>query len=76
MRARILLLNADALSNDAIAGILDTSRKSILLCINKLIEGGVENALFDAFGRVRNAKITDDETPLGYQHRLIKNSRS
>lgn len=32
-----------------------------MLCINKYLEGGVENALFDAPGRGRNAEITDDE---------------
>lgn len=32
-----------------------------MLCLNKYAEGGVENALFDAPGRGRNAEITDDE---------------
>lgn len=32
-----------------------------MLCINKYLEGGVENALFDAPGCGRNAEITDDE---------------
>lgn len=32
-----------------------------MLCLNKFKEGGVENALFDAPGRGRNAEITDDE---------------
>ncbi len=32
-----------------------------MLCINKYIECGIENALFDAPGRGRNAEITDDE---------------
>lgn len=32
-----------------------------MLCSKKFKEGGVENALFDAPGRDRNAKITDDE---------------
>ena len=32
-----------------------------VLCLNKFKEGGVENALFDAPGRGRNAEITDDE---------------
>ena len=60
-RARILLLKADGLSIDAIADKVDMNRKSIMLCINKYLEGGVENALFDAPGRGRNAEITDDE---------------
>ena len=32
-----------------------------MLCLKKYAEGGVENALFDAPGRGRNAEITDDE---------------
>ena len=53
MRARILLLKADGLSIDAIADKVGMNRKSIMLCINKYLEGGVENALFDAPGRGR-----------------------
>lgn len=60
-RARILLLKADGVSIDAIADKVDMNRKSVMLCINKYIEGGIENALFDAPGRGRNAEITDDE---------------
>ncbi len=32
-----------------------------MLCIKKFLEGGVENAPYDAPGRGRNAEITDDE---------------
>jgi len=60
-RARILLLKADGISIDDIADKVDMNRKSVMLCINKYLEGGVENALFDAPGRGRNAEITDDE---------------
>lgn len=65
-RARILLLKADGCSIDDIADndIADKvgiNRKSVMLCLNKYAEGGVENALFDAPGRGRNAEITDDE---------------
>jgi len=60
-RARILLLKADGLSVEAIADKTDLNRKSVMLCIKKYLEGGVENALFDAPGRGRNAEITDDE---------------
>ena len=35
--------------------------RTYMLCINKYLEGGVENALYDAPGRGRNAEITDDE---------------
>lgn len=61
LRARILLLKADGLSTDAIADKVDMNRKSIMLCIKKYLDGGIENALFDAPGRGRNAEITDDE---------------
>ena len=60
-RARILLLKADGALIDDIAEKVGMNRKSVMLCINKFLEGGVENALFDAPGRGRNAEITDDE---------------
>ena len=37
------------------------NRKSVMLCLNKFKNGGIENALFDAPGRGRNAEITDEE---------------
>jgi len=61
IRAKILLLKADGISIDAIADKVDLNRKSVMLCVNKYLEGGVENALYDAPGRGRNAEITDDE---------------
>lgn len=60
-RARILLLKADGCSINDIADKVGLNRKSVMLCISKYREGGVENALFDAPGRGRNAEITDDE---------------
>lgn len=30
-------------------------------CLKKFNEGGINNALFDAPGRGRNAEVTDDE---------------
>ena len=60
-RARILLLKAEGIPTNDIADKLDINRKSVMLCISKYLEGGVENALFDAPGRGRNAEITDDE---------------
>ena len=60
-RARILLLKADGCSVDDIADKVGINRKSVMLCLNKFAEGGVENALFDAPGRGRNAEITDEE---------------
>lgn len=60
-RARILLLKADGCSINEIADKVGLNRKSVMLCISKYSEGGIENALFDAPGRGRNAEITDDE---------------
>ena len=60
-RARILLLRADSVSMDAIADKVGLNRCSVMLCLKKFKEGGIENALFDAHGRGRNAEITDEE---------------
>ena len=60
-RARILLLRADSVSIDAIADKVGLNRGSVMLCLKKFKEGGIENALFDAPGRGRNAEITDEE---------------
>ena len=60
-RARILLLKAEGTSIDDIADKVGMNRKSVMLCINKYLAGGIDNALFDAPGRGRNAEITDDE---------------
>ncbi len=60
-RARILLLKADGCSINDIADKVGINRKSVMLCLKKFTEGGVENALHDAPGRGRNAEITDEE---------------
>lgn len=60
-RARILLLRADSVSIDTIADKVGLNRCSVMLCLKKFKEGGIENALFDAPGRGRNAEITDEE---------------
>lgn len=60
-RARILLLRADSVSIDAIADKVGLNRCSVMLCLKKFKEGDIENALFDAPGRGRNAEITDEE---------------
>lgn len=60
-RARILLLRADAVSINDIADKVGINRCSVMLCLKKFKIGGVENALFDAPGRGRNAEITDEE---------------
>lgn len=60
-RARILLLKESGNSIDMIADKVDLNRNSVMLCLKKFKEGGVENAIYDAPGRGRNAEITDDE---------------
>ena len=55
-RARILILKADGKPIDDIAALIGMNRKSVMLCLKKYKEGGVENALFDAPGRGRNAE--------------------
>ena len=60
-RARILLLRADGTAIDDIAGKVGINRKSVMLCLDKFKENGVENALHDAPGRGRNPEITDEE---------------
>lgn len=60
-RARILLLKADGARIADIADKVGMNRKSVMLCISKYQDGGIDNALFDAPGRGRNAEITDDE---------------
>lgn len=60
-RARILLLKAAGETVDSIAEKVDLNRNSVLLCLKKYKSGGVENAIYDAPGRGRNAEITDDE---------------
>lgn len=48
IRARILLLRADSVSIDAIADKVGLNRCSVMLCLKKFKEGGIENAFFDA----------------------------
>jgi len=60
-RARILLLKHEGLSIDKIADKVGLHRNSVLLCLEKYRNGGVENALSDAPGRGRNPEITDEE---------------
>ena len=60
-RARILLLKAEGEPINTIADKVGINRCSVMLCLKKFKEGGIENALSDAPGRGRNAEITDDE---------------
>ena len=56
-RARILLLKADGEPIDKIADKVGINRCSVMLCLKKFKEGGVENALSDAPGRGRVVAI-------------------
>ncbi len=60
-RARMLLMKADGKTTNEIAEKLDVNRKSVMLCLKKYQEGGLDNALYDAPGRGRNPEITDEE---------------
>ena len=62
-RARILLLKAEGTSIDDIADKVGMNRKSVMLCINKYLAGGIDNALFDAPGRGRNALTSRNFKP-------------
>ena len=59
------LRNPDNKENDFLATNvtkkLGLNWNSILLCLKKYREGGIENDLYDALGRGRNTEITDDE---------------
>ena len=53
-RAKVLLLRSEGNTIKYIADKLDINRNSVILCLNKYLDGGVENSLFDAPGRGRN----------------------
>lgn len=59
--ARILLLRAQAASIEAITDKVGLNRCSVMLCLKKFHEGGIDNALYAAPGRSRNTEITDEE---------------
>ena len=60
-RARILLLRSEGITLEAIADKVDLNINSVVLCLAKYKDSGVENALHDAPGRGRNPEITDEE---------------
>lgn len=60
-RARILLLKEAGESIDSISDKVGLNRNSVLLCLKKYKAGGIDNAIYDAPGRGRNAEITDEE---------------
>ncbi len=59
-RARILLMKSEGLSYENIENKLDLTRPSIRLCIDKYLEGGINNALEDKSGRGVKAEIFED----------------
>ena len=60
-RARILLLKADGEPIDVIADKVGINRCSVMLCLKKFKEGGVENALSDAPGHIRLSTISQSK---------------
>lgn len=59
-RAKILLLKAEGISNEAIADKLDITVPTVRLCLRKYNESGLQSALEDSSGRGRKAEIFDD----------------
>lgn len=59
-RARILLLKSEGKSYEEIEEKLELTRPSIRLCIDKYLEGGINNALEDKSGRGVKAEIFED----------------
>ena len=60
-RAKILLLVNEGKSIGYIADKLDLNRKSVELCIDKFLQGGINNALNDSFRSGRPNEISDEE---------------
>lgn len=59
-RAKVLLMKSEGLSYEDIERKLDLTRPSIRLCIDKYLEGGLNNALEDKSGRGVKAEIFED----------------
>ena len=60
-RAKILLLKAQGISNEAIADKLDITVPTVRFCLQKFLEKGIQSALEDATGRGRKAAIPHTE---------------
>lgn len=59
-RAKILIYKAQGASNSDIAERIDVNINTVRLCLEKYIEGGIQNALFDKPRKGRSAEITGD----------------
>ena len=59
-RAKILIYKTQGASNSEIAERIDVNINTVRLCLEKYMEGGVQNALFDKPRKGRSAEITDD----------------
>ncbi|MDO4538903.1 MAG: helix-turn-helix domain-containing protein, partial [Coriobacteriales bacterium] len=59
VRAKILLLKGQGMTNAAVAEKLDVTAPTVSLCVRKFEEGGVEAALADAPGRGRPTEISE-----------------
>lgn len=78
-RARILLLRADSVSIDAIADKVGLNRCSVMLCLKKFKEGGIENAFLMPLVRDKNSsteyveflKLLDDKYPKEDKIRIV-----
>lgn len=60
-RAQILLMAEEGHTNTAIAAKIGLSRPSVILCLNKYKEAGLEAALSDSARPGRPATISDDD---------------
>ena len=60
-RAKILLLKAQGISNEAITDKLDITVPTVRFCLQKFLEKGIQSALEDATGRGRKAAIPHTE---------------
>ncbi len=58
-RAKILLMRADGHTLDDIAEALDVNRNSVVLCLTKYAQGGIQQALVDKPGRGRQPEISE-----------------
>lgn len=60
-RAKMLLLKASGKKFDEIAQLLEVNRKTVMRCVNKYEEGGLECAMTDKVGRGSKPFYSDEE---------------
>ncbi|MCM1233740.1 MAG: helix-turn-helix domain-containing protein [Ruminococcus flavefaciens] len=59
-RAKILIYKSQGASNSDIADCINVNINTVRLCLDKYIDGGVQNALFDKPRKGRSTEISDD----------------